>query len=155
MYVFTDASTKAYGAAVYLNKGSQICLAMSKSRVASVKTTTLSKLELMAAVIGTRLAKFLQSVVIYHSRHSPIRIHFWNDSQIVLHWIHKNNSSKQFVSHRITEIVESFPAAMWSYTPSSDNPADLLTRRVSTQQLIFSELWKHGPQWLLNKSNWP
>ena len=155
-YVFTDASTKAYGAVVYLNKADQICLAMSKSRVAPVKTITLPKLELMAAVIGTRLAKFVQSSIVCHSHDdSPIRIHFWTDSQIVLHWIHKNNSSNQFVSHRITEILDSSPATMWSYTPSSDNPADLLTRGVFTQQLISSELWTHGPQWLLSESNWP
>ena len=80
IYVFTDA---AYGAVVYLNKADQICLAMSKSHVAPVKTITLSKLKLMAAVIGTRLAKFS---IVYHSHEdSPIRIHFWTDSQIVLH----------------------------------------------------------------------
>ena len=44
---------------------------------------------------------------------------------------------------------------MWLYTPSSDNPADLLTRGVSTQQLISSELRTHGPQWLLSESHWP
>ena len=43
---------------------------------------------------------------------------------------------------------------MWSCTPSADNPADLLTRGVSTQQLLSSELWLHGPHWLLNESNW-
>ena len=53
------------------------------------------------------------------------------------------------------EIIKSFPISMWSYTPSADNPADLLTRGVSTQQLLSSELWLHGPLWLSNESNWP
>lgn len=73
----------------------------------------------------------------------------------MLHWINKNNSSKTFVSHRVTEIVKSFPVSMWSNTPSADNPADLLTRGVSTQQLLSSELWLHGPHWLPNEPNWP
>ena len=41
MFVFADASTKAYGAAVYLNSKSNICLAMSKNHVAPLKTTSL------------------------------------------------------------------------------------------------------------------
>ena len=152
VYIFTDASTKAYGAMVYLSKANQTSLAMSKSHVAPVKTITLPKLELMAAVMGTRLGKFDQ-LSIPHS-HDLIRIHFWTDSQIVLHWINKNNSSKTFVSHCVIGIVKLFPVSMWSYTPSPDNPADLLTRGVSTQQLS-SELWLHGPHWLPNESNWP
>ena len=155
VYVFTDASTKAYGAVIYLSKANQTCLAMSKSRVAPVKSVTLPKLELMAAVMGTRLAKFIQSSLTPHSHYLPIRVHLWTDSQIVLHRINKNNSSKTFVSHRVTEIIKSFPVSMWSYTPSADNPADLLTRGVSTQQLLSSELWLHGPHWLSNESNWP
>ena len=155
LFVFADASTKAYGAIVYLNSGNHISLVMSKSRVAPVKSVTLPKLELMAAVMGTRLAKFIQSSLTPHSHDSPIRIHLWTDSQIVLHWINKNNSSKTFVSYRVMEIIKSFPISMWSYTPSADNPADLLTRGVSTQQLLSSELWLTGPHWLSNESNWP
>ena len=56
MYIFKDASTKAYGAMVYLSKANQTSLAMSKSRVAPVKSVTPLKLELMVAVMGTRLA---------------------------------------------------------------------------------------------------
>ena len=82
-----DASTKAYGAVVYLSKANQTSPAMSKSRVAPIKSVTLSKLELMAAIMGTRLANFIQSSI-PHS-HDPIRIHFWSDSQMVLHWIKK------------------------------------------------------------------
>ena len=75
MYVFTGSSTKAYRAVVYLNKANQTCLAMSKSRVASVtgcKSVTLPKLELMAAIMDTRLAKFILSSIITHSHDPPI-----------------------------------------------------------------------------------
>jgi len=56
MSVFADASTKAYGAVVYLNSGDNVCMAMSKARVVPLKATTLPRLELMAAVTATRLA---------------------------------------------------------------------------------------------------
>jgi len=51
VFVFADAITKAYGVTVYLNSDSYICLAMSKNFVAPIKTVTLPRLELMAAVI--------------------------------------------------------------------------------------------------------
>ena len=45
VYVFYDASTKAYNPVVYISKNNQISLVMPKSQVASIKNTTLHKLE--------------------------------------------------------------------------------------------------------------
>ena len=150
MFVFADASTKAYGGVVYLNSDDQVCLAMSKTRVAPIKATSLPRLELMAAVTAVRLARFVYSAVPHIQQ-----VHFWTDSQIVLHWIHKGTNPKPFIDHRLREICETFPTASWSFTPSADNPADLLTRGISTSQLRASHLWTHGPNWLLSKSDWP
>ena len=61
-------------------------------------------------------------------------------SQIVLYWIYKQVSTKQFIHQRVTEIVDPFPPAKWSFTSTTDNPADLLTRGISTQQLLTSQL---------------
>ena len=78
VYIFTDAGTKAYGAVVYLSKANQTCLAMSKRRVAPVKSVILPKLELMAAVMGTRLAKFIShylptaTILLFKSTFGPI-----------------------------------------------------------------------------------
>ena len=153
LYVFADASTKAYGAIVYLCSDNNISFVMSKSRVAPIKALTLPKLELMAAVTATKVAKLVQAAI-SASQHL-IPVHLWTDSQIVLHWINNGSHSNSFVHQRVTEILKSFPSTVWSFTPSSDNPADLLTRGISTEQLTSSELWIHGPQWLLNTSNWP
>ena len=106
MFVFADASTKAYGAVVYINRNDQVCLTMSKTRIASIKNTSLPRLELMAAVTATRLAKFVYSSIIHNRQDVPV--HFWTDSQTVLHWIHKTNS-KLFIAHRVNEICETFP----------------------------------------------
>ena len=62
---------------------------------------------------------------------------------------------KQFVKNRVIEIRESTRNATWNYCPSSDNPADLLTRGVRTDALIASELWNNGPTWLTNQDSWP
>ena len=153
MFVFADASTKAYGAVVYLNSGNNVCMAMSKARVAPLKATTLPRLELMAAVTATRLAKFVYSSIA--PRQPILCVHFWTDSQIVLYWIHKSNKTQPFVSNRVQEIRESFSTAKWSFTPSGDNPADLLNRGLSTSQLRTSHLWTHGPYWLLTQADWP
>ena len=40
----------------------------------------------------------------------------------------------------------------FTFTPSADNPADLLTRGLSADQLKSSTC---GPDWLLDRSTWP
>jgi len=93
----------------------------------------------------TRLAQFVRSALIQQFQH--IRVHLWSDSRIVLHWIYKYNIAKPFIANSITEIVDLFPPSTWSFTPSNDNPADL-TREISTEQLLLSQMWSQGPKWL-------
>jgi len=107
----------------------------------------------MAAVTVTRLAKFVYSSIA--PKQQIVQVHLWTDSQIVLHWIHKGNSAKPFISNHVQEICETFPPANWSYIPSADNPADLLTRDLSANQLRTSHLWIHGPNQLPTQSDWP
>ena len=152
LHVFADASTKAYGAVAYLCEGQQSSLVMARTRVAPLKTKTLPRLELMAAVIGARLAKFIKSSLTPLC--TDISTFLWSDSQIVLHWLNSHKTLKQFVTSRVQEITESFPYTMWKYCPTADNPADLLTRGISAAVLEESTLWRHGPTWL-NTNEWP
>lgn len=89
----------------------QVTLVTSKSWVAPTKTITLPKLELMAAVMATRLANFVKSSL--HNFDLSNTIHLWTDSQIVLYWIYKQTSLQPFIHQRVTEIVESFPPTKW------------------------------------------
>ncbi|PFX24893.1 uncharacterized protein LOC111331024 [Stylophora pistillata] len=41
------------------------------------------------------------------------------------------------------------------YCPTDENPSHFLTRGISAHQLKTSLLWKHGPTWLPNRSQWP
>ena len=83
IYVFTDASTKVYGVTVYLCSNNNTSFVMSTSCVVPIKVLTLSKLELMAAVTATRVAKFVQASLSVNDHLIPV--HLWTDSQIVLH----------------------------------------------------------------------
>ena len=55
LHVFVDASMKAYGAVAFLTSGDSATLVMAKNRVAPLNTLTLPKLELMAAVVASRV----------------------------------------------------------------------------------------------------
>ncbi|CAG2243196.1 unnamed protein product [Mytilus edulis] len=98
LHVFTDASPKAYGAAAYLSNENETTLVMAKTRVAPVKCLTLPQLELMAAIIGARLAAHLHSTLNYP------KIVFWSDSSIVLHWLTSTKTLKRFIANRVKEI---------------------------------------------------
>ena len=59
MHVFCDASLRAYGSVVFLRRvrtdGSvELSFVVAKSRVAPLKSITLPRLELLAALIGSR-----------------------------------------------------------------------------------------------------
>ncbi|XP_028398829.1 uncharacterized protein LOC114522358 [Dendronephthya gigantea] len=65
LHVFSDASKVAYAAAAYLvckylDRLPTSCLISSKCRVSPVKAMTIPRLELMGAIIATRLAKKLK-----------------------------------------------------------------------------------------------
>ena len=135
-----NASKKGYGAVAYLCLDGQSSFVMSKTRVAPIKELTLPKLELMAAVISTRLLKFILDSLSPLWSETPI--HMWSDSQIVLYWIHSSKRLPQFVSHHVTEIQQSTPSTSWRYCPTSDNPADLLTRVLTDEQFNANiNLW--------------
>ena len=153
LHVFADASSKAYGAVSYITSGDQCSLVMAKSRVAPLKKLTLPQLELMAALTGARLAKFVSQAL--KSRYPNLNVKLWSDSEIVLHWLSSSKPLKQFVANRTKEIKGMFPIPFWNHCPTADNPADFLTRGISAQQLQSSSLWKYGPQWLLSESQWP
>ena len=148
LHVFADASPKAYGAVAYFQQGKTSSLVMSKSRAAPLKTLSMPKLELMAAVLAARLCVFITT-----SLSINCSVQLWTDSQIVLFWITNNKRLKPFVNNRVSEIRS--VSTSWRYCPSADNPADLLTRGVTYEQLQSAIQWKHGPTWLISPSQWP
>ena len=151
IHCFADASQKAYGAIIFLVDSNQVSFVLAKTRVAPLKQLTLPRLELMAALVASRLTQFALSHLSIQD--SPVFI--WSDSQIVLHWVNSTKQLPTFVRNRVTEIRNNLPNANWRYCPTLANPADLLSRGTTTQALLSSRLWQHGPDWLTTPSSWP
>ena len=108
LHVFSDASEVAYGAVAYLqfmykNGGVHCCLVMSKARLAPIKSVTLPRLELNAAVVGIRLYRTLIQEIDVPVQSS----YFWTDSLLTFQYIKAESQRfKVFVANRVREIRE-------------------------------------------------
>ena len=151
LHVFSDASPKSYGAAVYLVQNGNVSLVMAKSRVAPTKETSLPRLELLGSLIAVRLLKHCLKT--FSDTMKIAKCVLWSDSQIVLHWINSEKKLPIFVENRVKEI-RSAPVNDFKYCPTKDNPSDLLTRGITTDELNNSGLWWKGPPWL-GSGDWP
>ena len=151
LHLFADASKQAYGFAVYsVNLDNQTSsLVLSKSRVAPVKELTIPKLELTAVNLASKLAEHLME----NSNLSFTSCTIWSDSKVTISWIKYKRSTEVYVCNRVKEINEK--NFLIYYVPTADNPADLLTRGISFKQFCSSDLWKFGPKWLTNPSQYP
>ncbi|XP_071141981.1 uncharacterized protein [Mytilus edulis] len=149
IHVFTDSSMKAYGACAYIVANGKSSLIMAKNRVAPLKQLTIPRLELMAAVIGSRLLAHIRNTL------QITRAVLWSDSQIVLTWLSSKKTLKPFISNRVKEITKLTEELTWRYCPSESNPADVLSRGITIDKFKDNRLWMHGPDWLTEEDNWP
>ncbi|XP_035207708.1 uncharacterized protein LOC118182471 [Stegodyphus dumicola] len=126
IHVFSDASQKLYGAAVYVK--SFTCQKVS-----------LPRLELLGALIAARLGTEVKKVL---DRKGSSNIFFWSDSKVTLYWIKGSSRRwKSFVQNRVDEIQKLTNPDSWFYCSTKDNPADLLTRGVSASSLVNNSKW--------------
>ncbi|XP_053969192.1 uncharacterized protein LOC128870564 [Anastrepha ludens] len=153
---FSDASIEAYGACLYVVSVSQgrnqAQLLCSKSRVAPLKTLTVPRLELCGASLLAQLMHEIAQMKLFSCRY-----YCWSDSAVVLSWIRDEPSRFQiFTANRIATIQELTAGMEWRYVPTKFNPADILSRGATSNDLINSSLWLHGPDFLAqDKNNWP
>ena len=79
--------------------------------------------------------------------------YLWSDSKVALSWIQSEKElTDVYAANRVAEI-QILPVALGSqllYVPTTDNPADLLSRGSSIEKLKSSN-WLHGPKWLITK----
>ncbi|GBM91531.1 hypothetical protein AVEN_83462-1 [Araneus ventricosus] len=136
LHGFADASETAYGAAIYvrcLSNSEEIStnLLCSKSRIAPLKSVTIPRLELCAAVLLAKLAqKTITSMKIPF--HSTV---LWTDSTIVLAWIQKDPMVlKPFVRNRVSAIQNLTEISAWKHVPSKENPADIISRGIDPEK---------------------
>ena len=158
LHGFGDASKKAFCENVYLvyqqTSGVYSSLITAKPRVAPVKTRTIPRLELMSARILTTLTNTVRSAL--ESLREIRSTTLWLDSKTVLYWLRNRGEWKQFVKHRVDEILAHTAKDQWKYCPTFDNPADIGTRGTNGSKLKDSSLWWCGPKWLTgNVNDWP
>jgi hypothetical protein len=158
LHHFSDASTKGYGAASYLrtiDKLGQVhcALVIGKSKLNPLKTLSIPRLELAAAVVAVKLDKHVRRELEIAVQES----YFWTDSTLVLQYI-KNEDKRflTFVANRVALIHSGTSPEQWKYVDTANNPADDASRGISAEELLSGGRWLHGPDFLWSSpTNWP
>ena len=133
LHGFGDASKKAYCAMVYFvyrtkDGKAHVRLVASKTRVAPLKELSIPRLELMSARILAQLMHTVKNALQSQVKLDGVR--FWLDSKTALSWIQNKGEWKQFVRHRVNEILKLTDKEDWAYCSTEENPADLGSRGV-------------------------
>ena len=148
LHHFADASQSAYGVTSYVRledvQGRVHCsLLMAKAKLAPLKTVTIPRLELTAAVEAVKLDKYVKGEL-------EIPIHetvFWTDSMIVLHYLNNEDKRYQtFVANRVAKILESTQPSQWRGLPNlratcQKSQESRATRARVKSQILAKKVW--------------
>ena len=144
--VFCDASDKAQAACAYMVSISEDgerrgCLWASKQRLTSIsKNETIARKELIAAVMGVKLAlKICQNAGIH-----PESVKYLTDSTTVLWWLRSTKELSIYCANRVCQIKELSLITQWYHVRTLLNAADIPTRGMAAEQLAKSILWWTG-----------
>ena len=150
LHAFCDASMKAYGAVVYCRSTYRehdpvITLVTAKTKVAKIDPPTVPRLELCGAVLLVKLLTATAKTL----NIPPQQWHAWTDSSIVLAWLDRQpRQFKQYVSNRVSVILQATSPHHWKHVPTGENPADCCSRGLMPAELLHYNLWWDGPTWL-------
>ncbi|XP_053691672.1 uncharacterized protein LOC128740170 [Sabethes cyaneus] len=158
LHIFADASENAYGCVAYFRavvNGQPNCtLVTAKSKVAPLQYTSIPRMELQAAVLAARLSVSVKS----NHTLSIKQLIIWVDSNTVLSWICSDHRKyKQYVAHRIGEILSVTSTTDWRWVPTRNNIADVLTKwGTKGPPLESNGEWVNGPAFLYRpEEEWP
>ncbi|CAL8128699.1 unnamed protein product [Orchesella dallaii] len=125
---YADASERAYAAVIYiasirLDQSVHFSILTSKTRVAPLKSTTIPRLELNAAVLLAEVMTNVQQALDINFD----KILAFSDSTITLAWINSDPLRwKTYVKNRVTRIQELLPTTAWAHIRGENNPADCI-----------------------------
>ena len=157
LHSFCDASETGFAAVLYYRwktgDGFNVSFVAARAKVAPTKKLSIPRLELQAAVLGTRMVTALK-------REARVKITSttcWSDSQNVIAWIKsKSRRFHVFVANRIAEIHDSTRPEEWRYVPTQLNAADAASRGQHVMELTSDGMWYRGPDFLRgDEDRWP
>ncbi|XP_058457587.1 uncharacterized protein LOC131434654 [Malaya genurostris] len=157
LHTFVDASINGMAAVSYLRfqeyETIECAFVAAKTRVAPNKLISIPRLELQAAVIGSRLA---QTITASHRIKINQRF-FWTDARDVLCWLHSDHRRySPFVGFRIGEILDNTAISEWRWVPTKLNPADDGTKWQKTPDFSSNSRWLRGRGFIWeNQTEWP
>ena len=155
LHVFTDASENAICATCYVvqenNELRRSSLCLAKCLLAPIKTKSIPRLELDAAVLGVRVANIVRDANAW----PDCRVHFWTDAKDVIYWLRSpHRRYSPYVANRVANILSNTELTQWGWVPTDQNPADWGTKWMVTHGP--TELWWRGPGFLLEQQDlWP
>lgn len=157
LHCFSDASEKAFGACVYVRSVDadgkvMVQLLTSKSRVSPLKCQSIPRLELCGALLAAQLYEKVRASI-----KGTMNTFFWTDSTCVLRWIQAAPTIwTTYVANRVAKIQSITEGCSWNHVPGVENPADLISRGISPEEIVGNCFWWHGPSWLQSEPDqWP
>ena len=118
----------------------------AKTRVTPVRSLSIPKLELQAAVLSLRLGNMIKK----EHDFDIAALYFWSDSRAVLG--HIRGPSKRhpaFIANRLSEILDTSEPNLWLHCPGKLNPADDGSRGLRADAITSESCWLNGPALLL------
>ena len=157
LHLFGDSSQEVFSTVAFLrgrpcvvtNANPFLSFVIGKTRVAPMKSLTVHKLELQAALLAARLCAEIHQVF----TRSINKTFLWSDSTTVLQWLQSTTVQPIFLANRVCEMLELTTIDQWNYVSSSENPADAGPRGLSAEALKSSS-WYLGPE-CLRSGDWP
>ena len=157
LHVFADASNIACSAVTIAvvegETGVVKGLLTSKSRI-SKRNTSIARLELVGGQMAANMVRNLHNAL---KRWPIVSTTVWMDSMVALYWIRNPGKPwKVFVANRVKNVAEitGETGIVWKYCPTEKNLADLGSRGAGIRKMETGG-WFTGPEWLLDKKQWP
>lgn len=156
---FCDASQHGYAAVLYIkmldhDSDSTVFLVGTKTKLAPIKTLSIPRLELNAALLLSRWMSRIRTTL--KSYLNIVDLYAWSDSAIVLSWLRNPHTTfKVYVSNRVHQIITLMPDCRWLHIMSEENPADCASRGVLPSKMSSLPLYWQGPKFIHDDtSNW-
>ena len=154
---FSDSSNVGLGVNVYVvsedEEGVRKSeLAFCKAKVLPLKQKyTTPRSELAAANLSARAGNYVADALSAVLGSKP-KVYYFSDSEITLFRLKNPHEKYQtWVSNRIKNIQDSTEVGYWKKVDTADNPSDISSRGMNLQDLMKSQLFFHGPSWLLDR----